>query len=81
MKRRLHLVPFTLTVPEEKRDRTLPARLLKEGDGILAWALQGCLDWQAQGLRQPKCVADATDDNHADALALLDWAMAQGGVA
>lgn len=62
MKRRLHLVPFTLTIPEEKRDRTLPARLLKEGDGILAWALEGCLAWQAHGLRQPKCVADATDE-------------------
>ncbi len=24
---------------------------------------------------------DPVDDNHADALALLDWAMAQGGVA
>ncbi len=62
MKRRLHLVPFTLTIPEEKRDRTLPARLLQEGDGILAWALEGCLAWQAHGLRQPKCVADATDE-------------------
>ena len=62
MKRRLHLVPFTLTIPEEKRDRTLPARLLKESDGILAWALEGCLAWQAHGLRQPKCVADATDE-------------------
>ena len=62
MKRRLHLVPFTLTIPEEKRDRTLPARLLKEGDGILAWALEGCLAWQTRGLRQPKCVADATDE-------------------
>ncbi len=62
MKRRLHLVPFTLTIPEDKRDRTLPARLLKEGDGILAWALEGCLAWQAQGLRQPQCVADATDE-------------------
>jgi len=62
MRRRLHLVPFTLTIPPEQRDKTLPARLLKEGDGILAWALEGCLAWQAHGLRPPSCVQAATDE-------------------
>ncbi len=62
MRRRLHLIPFTLTVPPEKRDKSLSARLLQERDGILAWALQGCLAWQRDGLKPPKCVVDATDE-------------------
>jgi putative DNA primase/helicase len=62
MRRRLHLIPFTLTVPPEKRDKSLSAKLLQERDGILAWALQGCLAWQRDGLKPPKCVVDATDE-------------------
>jgi putative DNA primase/helicase len=62
MRRRLHLIPFTLTVPPEKRDKSLSTKLLQERDGILAWALQGCLAWQRDGLKPPKCVVDATDE-------------------
>jgi putative DNA primase/helicase len=53
IKRRMHLIPFTLTIPPEKRDHMLQSKLLKERDGILAWAVQGCLMWQCEGLRQP----------------------------
>jgi P4 family phage/plasmid primase-like protien len=49
MKRRLHLIPFTITVPPERRDKHLQQKLLAERDGILAWAVQGCLDWQRHG--------------------------------
>lgn len=62
MRRRLHLIPFTLTVPPEKRDKSLSTKLLQERDGILAWALEGCLAWQRDGLKPPKCVVDATDE-------------------
>src|SRR3546814_5354433 len=44
MKRRLHLIPFTITVPPERRDKHLQQKLLAERDGILAWAVQGCLE-------------------------------------
>jgi putative DNA primase/helicase len=60
MKRRLHLVPFTMTIPYEKRDKRLAAKLLQERDGILAWMLEGCLEWQRIGLAPPKAVLDAT---------------------
>ena len=36
MKRRLHLIPFTITVPPERRDKHLQQKLLAERDGILA---------------------------------------------
>ena len=41
MKRRLHLIPFTITVPPERRDKNLQQKLLAERDGILAWAGAG----------------------------------------
>jgi putative DNA primase/helicase len=62
MQRRLHLIPFTVTIPPEKRDQRLPDKLLKERDGILAWAVQGCLNWQRIGLKPPKCVLEATTE-------------------
>ncbi len=31
----------------------MPDRLAEESDGILTWAVQGCLDWQETGLRVP----------------------------
>jgi putative DNA primase/helicase len=62
MRRRLHLVPFTITVPPEKRDKHLQSKLLMERDAILAWGLQGCLQWQKTGLQPPKCVLDATEE-------------------
>lgn len=62
MRRRLHLIPFTVTISPEKRDQRLPEKLLKERDGILAWAVQGCLDWQRQRLNPPRCVQEATEE-------------------
>ena len=60
MKRRMHLVPFTVTIPAERRDNRLPNKLLTERDGILAWALAGCLTWLREGLRPPESVMKAT---------------------
>ena len=62
MKRRLHLIPFTVTIPEDRRDGQLPAKLLAERDGILAWMLDGCLAWQQSGLKPPASVVDATGE-------------------
>ena len=73
MKRRLHLIPFTVTIPPEKRDGNLAEKLLKERDGILAWALEGCLLWQQQGLRLPACVVSATDEYFEAEDALGQW--------
>lgn len=62
MKRRLHLIPFTVTVPPERRDSRLTEKLLAERDGIMGWALRGCMEWQRSGLQPPRIVLDATDD-------------------
>jgi putative DNA primase/helicase len=73
MKRRLHLIPFTVTIPTDQRDQHLPEKLLAERDGVLAWAIQGCLEWQRMGLKPPQCVLDATDEYFESEDAIGRW--------
>jgi putative DNA primase/helicase len=60
IRRRLHLVPFTVTIPPDERDKELPGKLKAELPGILAWMIQGCRDWQIKGLAAPAAVTFAT---------------------
>ena len=60
IRRRLHLIPFTITIPAEERDPGLPDKLKAEAPGILNWMIGGCLQWQQIGLAPPKVVTDAT---------------------
>jgi P4 family phage/plasmid primase-like protien len=64
--RRIKLVPFEVTIPEAEKDKALPKKLKKELPGILAWAVRGCLDWQADGLGEPEEVRQATDAYRAE---------------
>jgi putative DNA primase/helicase len=57
--RRLRLVPFTVTIPEDERDHQLLSELEAELSGILNWAVAGCLEWQRMGLKPPAIVTDA----------------------
>jgi putative DNA primase/helicase len=57
--RRLRLVPFVVQIPPDEQDRNLLRKLEAELPGILNWALQGCREWQAEGLKPPPIVADA----------------------
>ncbi|MBP7571598.1 MAG: hypothetical protein KBA95_16180 [Acidobacteria bacterium] len=58
--RRMRAIPFTVTIPDAEVDPDLPARLRAELPGILAWAVAGCLEWQAQGLGGAAAVDAAT---------------------
>ena len=62
MRRRLHVVPFNVTIPEGRRDRHLQEKLFAERDGILAWMLEGCVSWQRQGLNPPERVRQAAEE-------------------
>lgn len=62
MRRRLRLVPFTVTIPPERRDPLLFDALIAEAEGVLSWAIEGCLAWQREGLNAPPGVLTATDD-------------------
>lgn len=59
---RVQLVPFTKTIPREQRDPELQGKLEAEAQGILQWALAGCLSWQERGLAPPKEVIAATEE-------------------
>jgi putative DNA primase/helicase len=61
IRRRLHLVPFTVTIAKEERDQQLGDKLKAEWPGILAWMIDGCLVWQQIGLAPPAAVIEATD--------------------
>lgn len=73
MRRRLHLVPFTVTIPRERRDKTLPERLWAERDGIITWAVRGCAEWQRTGLKPPACVLAATEEYFESQDAIKRW--------
>ena len=73
MRRRLNLIPFTVKFDGAKRDNELKAKLLAEGDGIMAWAVQGCVDWYRDGLRTPAAVARATADYFEDQDIVRHW--------
>jgi len=73
MKRRMHMIPFTVTIAPERRDTRLTEKLLAERDGILAWALAGCLAWQREGLQPPASVKSATEEYFESEDALGRW--------
>lgn len=57
---RVHTIPFDTYVAYEKRDKGLSEKLYSEASGILNWAIEGCLRWQAEGLGIAPGVAAAT---------------------
>ncbi len=59
--RRIRLVPFGVVIPEEEQDPELLEKLRAEWPGILAWAVRGCLAWQAEGLPIVEAITDATE--------------------
>lgn len=58
--RRIRLVPFDVTIPEAEQDTRLPEKLRAEAPGILAWLVEGCMEWQREGLNAPAAVVSAT---------------------
>jgi putative DNA primase/helicase len=73
MRRRMHLIPFTVTIPAEDRDPKLPDKLREEWPGILRWAIAGYLKWQQSGLAPPDVVRSATDEYLAGEDVLGRW--------
>lgn len=60
--RRVMLVPFETQIAEADVDAALPDKLWAERAGILAWLVEGCLDYLKTGLRPPQAVKEATDE-------------------
>jgi P4 family phage/plasmid primase-like protien len=71
MRRRLNLVPLTF-VPGTP-DPNLADDLRTELPGILAWAINGCIAWQRDGLNPPEVVRYAGDEYFAEQDSIGNW--------
>lgn len=72
--RRVRLVPFTRTFTEQERDPHLLDKLKAEAPHILAWAVQGCLEWQRLGLADvPAVVASQTAEYRQEQDVIGQW--------
>ncbi len=71
MRRRLNIVPF---VRKPARPDPLLGEILKaEAPGILRWMIDGCLDWQKNGLVRPAIVKAETDEYFSAQDTFGDW--------
>lgn len=64
--RRMKLIPFTQTVPNTRRDPSLPGKLAAELPGILAWVVEGWRKYQEHGFVEPMAVRAATAEYRSD---------------
>jgi putative DNA primase/helicase len=63
---RIRLIPFTQRFDGDRQDPKLPEKLRAEMPGVLAWMVEGCLEWQEHGLGEPDSVREATDQYRAE---------------
>jgi putative DNA primase/helicase len=73
IRRRLHLVPFSVVIPKDERDLHLGEKLKAEWPAILRWMIDGCLEWQAEGLKPPDAIRAATDAYFENEDSLGEW--------
>ena len=72
--RRIHLVPFTVTIPEEERDENFREKyLMPELPGILNWMLEGLKMYKEIGLRPPEEIKAATRAYRAEMDVIEQW--------
>jgi putative DNA primase/helicase len=70
-RRRFNIVPFTRK--PERADPQLEEKLRAEYPAILRWIIEGCLDWQRNGLTRPASVVAATDDYFGEQDLFAQW--------
>lgn len=58
--RRIHLIPFDVTIPEKEREKRILEQLKAELPGILAWCVRGASEYYREGLKVPDEVKRAT---------------------
>ena len=60
--RRIWKMPFNRQFTEAEQDKELMTTLTEELPGILNWAIEGCLLWQANGLSAPASVTASVSE-------------------
>ncbi len=46
---RMKFIPFEARITDDMKDRDIDIKLASEAPGVLAWAVRGCVAWQARG--------------------------------
>lgn len=64
--RRIKMIPFTVQIPDEKKDKHLAGKLRRELPGIFNWAIDGCRKYQEGGLQEPRSVRGSTMEYRKD---------------
>jgi putative DNA primase/helicase len=70
-RRRFNIVPFIHKPPTPDRD--LESKLRAEWPGILRWMIDGCLIWQAEGIKRPDIVIETTKEYFSEQDLLGQW--------
>ena len=61
--RRIRLVPWLVTVPENQRIASFDQKLFEaEAPGILAWMVRGAIEYASSGLQVPKLIMEQTQE-------------------
>lgn len=72
--RRMVTLEFKRQFEPHERDTKLAERILaEERDGVFMWMLQGCLDFQEQGLKIPKSVQAIANQYRKDSDVIGEW--------
>jgi putative DNA primase/helicase len=72
--RRVHLVPFLVSIPAHSVERDFrERRLARELPGILNWALNGLADYLENGLAPPPSVLASTNEYRSDMDVIGQW--------
>jgi putative DNA primase/helicase len=71
MRRRFNIIPFERKPATPDRD--LYAKLKPEWPGILRWMIEGCLDWQKEGLQRAQSVVARTEQYFYDEDTVHQW--------
>jgi putative DNA primase/helicase len=71
MRRRLAMIPF-VHAPSNP-DHALGDKLRAEWPGILRWMIDGCLIWQAEGIKRPDIVIETTKEYFLEQDLLGQW--------
>jgi phage/plasmid-associated DNA primase len=69
----LLLAHFKVEIPAKERDPDFADKLVPEHPAILRWMLDGCLEWQRDGLMVPECVRAACEQYFANQDTLEQW--------
>lgn len=70
-RRRMNMAPFLYQPPN--KDMELEGKLQKEAPAILRWMIDGCIDWQKNGLVRPDVVIEATAEYFSEQDTVHQW--------